>query len=308
MKEKNFISAVVYIHNDASFIKGFHTFLYSQLDAKFENSEIIYVNDASTDNSIKIIENIVLDYNNSMTSIINMSVFQGIELSMNAGADLAIGDFVFEFDSLNLDYDNKLLAEVYHQTMKGFDIVSASPLRKIRLSSRLFYSIFNRFSYCESDLKTERFRLISRRAINRIKMRSNKISYRKAVYSICGLKSKRLYFNPKNNYLRKIHHHRKNRWETAIDSLVLFTNVAYKTTFTLTIIMLIMALSVGIYALVLFLSHTKPIEGWTTSMIFLSGGFSGIFFLFGVVIKYLSIVVDLSFNNDIHLVESVKKL
>ena len=36
-------------------------------------------------------------------TILNMSFFHGVEAAMNAGVDLAIGDFVFEFDSCIAD-------------------------------------------------------------------------------------------------------------------------------------------------------------------------------------------------------------
>lgn len=37
-------------------------------------------------------------------TILNMSLHQGVEQAMNAGLDAAIGDFVFEFDSLDTPY------------------------------------------------------------------------------------------------------------------------------------------------------------------------------------------------------------
>ena len=49
---------------------------------------------------------------------------------MNAGVDLAIGDFVFEFDTVCMDYKTELLMQVYRRSLEGFDIVSASAMRK----------------------------------------------------------------------------------------------------------------------------------------------------------------------------------
>ena len=50
-KEKNFISAVVYVNNDERGIKPFLIQLAGVLDAHFDKYEIICVNDASTDGS-----------------------------------------------------------------------------------------------------------------------------------------------------------------------------------------------------------------------------------------------------------------
>ncbi|CUP12899.1 glycosyltransferase [Hungatella hathewayi] len=97
-KEKNFISAVVYVYNQETQIYRFLELVNETLRNSFEKYEIICVNDASTDGSIKEIKRYASTVKGNVISILNMSFYQGLELSMNAGVDLAIGDFVFEFD------------------------------------------------------------------------------------------------------------------------------------------------------------------------------------------------------------------
>lgn len=58
-KEKNFISAVVYVHNDEEKLKVFLNELINTLENNFEKSEIICVNDASEDSSVALIKKIV---------------------------------------------------------------------------------------------------------------------------------------------------------------------------------------------------------------------------------------------------------
>ena len=117
-KEKNFISAVVYVHNNEDKIEYFLEKLDYILNENFEKYEIICVNDASTDKSIEYIKKVTSKMSNTMMSIINMSYYQGIELSMNAGIDLAIGDFVYEFDNIFIDYDLKVIMDVYRKSFK----------------------------------------------------------------------------------------------------------------------------------------------------------------------------------------------
>lgn len=52
-KEKNFISAVVYVYNQETQIYRFLELVNETLRNSFEKYEIICVNDASTDGSIK---------------------------------------------------------------------------------------------------------------------------------------------------------------------------------------------------------------------------------------------------------------
>ena len=129
------------------------------LEENFEHSEIICVNDSSEDNSYEEIKKLSEKTRSTSISIVNMSYFHGLELAMDAGTDMAIGDFVFEFDNTYLDFESTVIMEIYHHALKGYDIVSASPKRKEKISSRLFYFVLNKsfekerkygnqFNYC----------------------------------------------------------------------------------------------------------------------------------------------------------------
>ena len=59
----------------------------------------------------------------AMVNIIHMSFYHGLESAMNAGRDIAIGDFVYEFDNVYADFPTELLTEVYEKLLEGNDIV-----------------------------------------------------------------------------------------------------------------------------------------------------------------------------------------
>ena len=50
-KEKNFASAVIYVHNAENRIENFLNMIIKTMEDNFEHSEIICVNDASEDRS-----------------------------------------------------------------------------------------------------------------------------------------------------------------------------------------------------------------------------------------------------------------
>ena len=105
-KEKNFASAVIYVHNAENRIDEFLKTIVRVMEENFEHSEIICVNDASEDDSLSVIKKASNFATITSVSVVNMSYFHGLELSMNAGTDMAIGDFVFEFDNTCLDFIN----------------------------------------------------------------------------------------------------------------------------------------------------------------------------------------------------------
>lgn len=127
-REKIFVSAVIYVHDAAEHVETFVKTVVETLSEHFEHSEVICVNDASSDDSNNRIKNVIKSLSSKTSvSILNMSFFHGLEGAMNAGKDLAIGDFVFEFDSTLLDFNPDLIMEVYRSSLVGFDIVSAAP-------------------------------------------------------------------------------------------------------------------------------------------------------------------------------------
>ena len=307
-KEKNFISAVLYVHNSENEIKEFLPIIYQSLNSRYDKFEIICVNDASTDNSKQEIEKFAKAINTAVISIVNMSAFQGVEMSMNAGVDLAIGDFVYEFDCLILDYDHKLIAELYYKALEGYDIVSAAPEKITHSSSKLFYRVFNKYSTAHNTIQHERFRILSRRAINRVKSLNKSLVYRRAVYANCGLNYTAVFYRNTVQYRKMEKEEKTNRLELATDSLILFTNAVQKLSLYISLIFLGITVAIGGYAWLSYFSSHKPVEGWTPLMLFLSIGFFGIFLILTVTLQYLAVILRIVFKKRQYLIESIEKI
>jgi len=307
-KEKNFISAVIYVHNAADRIGEFLTTIVNIFEENFEHSEIICVNDRSDDSSAEIIRNVSNVAKTISISLLNMSYYHGIEAAMNAGVELSIGDFVFEFDSTFMDYDKVEIMNVYRHSLKGYDIVSASPDKKQKISSSFFYWIYNKSTTLKQDISTNSFRILSRRALNRISNINKSTPYRKAVYSTCGLKADNIIYKcicAKKSTIAK--QEKSYRSRLAIDALMLFTDFGYKISFTLTVFMMAVAVAMGIYSLVTFV-FGNPIEGWTTTVLFLAFGFFGLFAILTFIVKYLQVIVNLIFKRKAYSFEGLEKL
>lgn len=306
MKEKKMISFLVYTYNNEKDIVGFLTFLIQNAEALFEQFEIIVINDCSTDNTVKNIKTAthLKDY---QIAILQMSFHQGIELSMNAGLDLSIGDFVYEFDSTIIDFKENLIDDVYHKILEGYDIVVASPMESDHFTSKWFYKTYNTFSNSKYKLKTDRFRLLSRRAINRAFSISVTIPYRKAMYINSGLKIYDINYTKRTNE-KKNREKTHLRNKTAVDALIIYTSISFKISLYIALALFLCTMSIVVYTLYIYFGKEKPIEGWTTIMLLLSGGFSGIFFLSSIVIKYLSLILQLVFKKKSYIHENIEKI
>lgn len=306
-KEKNFISLVVYIYNAERDLENFLRVVDNKLYNNFEKYEIICVNDASTDKSINIITDYASEKIGGNISVINMSYYQGLEAAMNAGVDLAIGDFVYEFDTTYIDYNAELVIDCYRNALNGYDIVSVAPEKNRNNISTIFYLIYNKVSYTKNKLQTETFRILSRRGINRISSINKNIPYRKPIYANCGLPMNCIRYIPNENGAKRELRKNEKRSDAAINSLIIFTDIAYRVSVWLAIIMMLGSACGGIYVAKVYFGNSRPVEGWTTTMMFLALCFCALFALLAVVVKYLSIILKMIFQKQPYLIDSIKK-
>ena len=308
-KQKKFVSIVAYLNNREPFVGEFIGKVMGKCRDLFEKCELILVDDASTDNSVAAAKECLAGMQGAgfMTSVIRMSVRQGLEPAMNAGRDIAIGDFVYEFDDVLVDYDACLIEQAYEKCVSGFDVVSVSPDSSLRVSSSLFYKLYNRFSGTQTPIGRETFRLLSRRAVNRVEEVGSYIPYRKAVYMNSGLKTERITYQAdrlKKNEYRKA----ENRFGLGMDTLIYFTNVMEKVSFTISVVFFVIALGIIIYVICSLFMDEHLSSGWVSTMGFLSIGFVGIFTLITIMMRYLSVIVNLIFKQKKYLIEDIEKI
>lgn len=198
--------------------------------------------------------------------------------------------------------------DIYHTLLKGYDIVSASSDRKEKFTSKIFYKVFDRYTDLSYKMTTESFRVLSRRVINRISSMNKTVPYRKAIYASCGLKTNNIKYKSIDHTIvlsdKKEH---KFRFGLAVDSLILFTEVGYSFAKIMTVFMMLMSIFMTLYSIMIY-ATSNPVAGWTTTILFLSVAFFGIFGVLTIIIKYLQLLVDLVFKRKHYSFESIEKL
>ncbi len=308
--EKKFISLVVYLHDAAPYLKYFLDTVLPIFEKNFQQYEVVCVDDASVDGTTQVLREYVESRQvKVMVSVVHMSFFQGLESAMNAGRDIAIGDFVYEFDDIFVDYEPEVILEVYRKLIEGSDIVAASSRGKMRTTSRIFYALYNKTSRGNGRIGPETFRIVSRRAINRIKSIGQYIPYRKAVYMNCGLKTATISYESCDVDVRiKNKTVSSERTALAFDSFIYFTNVLERLSAIICGVFLVLTVGMGFYLVGDFFNGDKPVEGWLSTMGFLALGFFGVFALLTIILKYLSVLLNLIFRQQRYLVSDIEKV
>ena len=305
--EDNYISVVVYIHNSESNLQNFLEKITKLFNNAFKSLEYIFVDDSSKDKSLNIIKHFFGNSKEQTATIINMSYYQGLELSMSAGVELAIGDYVFEFDSTVLSFDCNTIMDVYKKCLEGNDIVAATPNGHFHSLSKLYYYIFSKFSYNQHKMETEAFRILSRRAINRIYSMTCQIPFRKAAYVSSGLSMERVNYDVVGEYPKIKKQERREKTGIGIDALILYTDVAYRLGMGFSIFMIIFSAICIIYIVLVYLAG-KPVPGYVSTFAISAFGFFGVCILLSILIKYASLILRIVFQKKRYLINSIERL
>ena len=98
------------------------------------------------------------------------------------------------------------------------------------------------------------------------------------------------------------------RTSLALDSFIYFTNAMEKLSAIISGVFLCLTVAMGIYVISDFFNANKPVEGWLSTMSFLALGFFGVFALLTIILKYLSVMLNLIFRQQRYLVAEIEKV
>jgi len=170
---KILLSVVLPSYNEEENISPVYKEILKYVDLKKFDYELLFVNDGSKDSTWRQIEE--LSAKDSNVKGINLSRNFGHHAALEAGLKVAMGDIVVMMDA-DLQHPASLIPELIEKWRQGFDIVNTVRLNTEgvsfikKISSKLFYKIFNSISDLELKNGEADYRLISRRALNTLNL------------------------------------------------------------------------------------------------------------------------------------------
>jgi len=299
-KEQAFVSIIVYLYNASQRIDTFLRKINPVIKSKFKHYEYILVDDFSKDGTYeKAIE--VTKMMDIKATIIRLARKHNKELSLLAGTDKSVGDYIFEFETPIIDYPLTVIDDMFDKTKKGYDVAALEPTKR-SFSTKVFYYLFNKFSYLDYDIYSERVTLYSRRALNSILNINEKIRSRKALLFLTGFIKTTIKFEPTNKEYKDT---RKffEKLQIAIEFLVSYSSIGTKLPIFLSAVFILFSASVSIFALFTWIRMSGMTRGWTSIIIFLSISFAGVFFILGIFSEYISKILKESINVPLYTIQ-----
>jgi glycosyltransferase involved in cell wall biosynthesis len=246
------VSIIVPCYNEEESVPLFYEEVKKVFKERKEQLELIYVDDGSSDNSLKVIKSLKED---PCVKYISFSRNFGKEAAMYAGLMQATGNYITIMD-VDLQDPPSLLPEMIRLIEEeGYDIVGTRrvtrkgepPIRSF--FARCFYKLINKMSNVEMVDGARDFRLMKRIVVDNILRLSEYNRYSKGLFSFVGFKTKYLEYE---NIERVAGTTKWSFWKLfkyAIEGIVAFTTIPLILSFVFGILFFIAAIVMFILAL-----------------------------------------------------------
>lgn len=290
---KKRMSIVVPCFNEENVIPIFYDEVNNvSMDLKKLDFEFIFIDDGSTDNTLRIIKN--LSKKDSRVRFVSFSRNFGKEAAMYAGLEYSTGDYVAIMD-VDLQDPPELLIEMYNGiTKEGYDCVASKRTTrkgepKIRsFFARCFYKLINKMSKIEMVDGARDYRLMTRKMVNAIISIKEYHRYSKGLFSFVGFKTKWLEYE---NVERIAGTTKWSFWKLfiyAIEGIVAFSTFPLVFAALIGLFFCITSFILIILIIIRTLIWSDPVSGWPSlvCIIFFVSGIQ--LFCIGIIGTYLS--------------------
>lgn len=183
------LSIVVPCYNESEGLLRFHSRLSNVLKSLSVSTEVLYVNDGSLDDTIDILK--FLQAQDQRIGMIDLSRNFGKEIALTAGIDHARGDAVVVLDA-DLQDPPEYIPDMLVAWHDGYDVVAMKRTDRSsdsffkRVSAEWYYRILGKLSSVDIPANVGDFRLLSRRAVNALKLLPERNRYMKGLFAWIG--------------------------------------------------------------------------------------------------------------------------
>ena len=299
------LSIVIPVYNEAGNLQPTLLALQSELCKLGCKTEIVFVNDGSTDQSQTVLARFA-----AMDSSIKVLTFSrnfGQQAAITAGLDFAAGDAVVIMDA-DLQDPPEILSEMVKFYREGYDVVSAQRVSRQgesllkRLTASAFYWIMRRAVDPRIVPEVGDFRLLSRPAVLAVRRFREQHRFMRGLVAWLGLKEAILPFRrpprtageTKYTFLKMV----RLAW-TAVAS---FSALPLRLSIAAGVALSLVGFIYLSYALYAALVLRRVVPGWT-SLVFLQCLFSGVTLLaLGLIGDYVARIYEEIKNRPLYVI------
>jgi glycosyltransferase involved in cell wall biosynthesis len=286
-KPPDLLSIVVPTFNEANVVDGFNERLAVVRRELPLPSEVIFVNDGSSDNTLRRLHR--LRTGDPTIGIVDLSRNFGKEIALTAGLDHARGDVVVVIDA-DLQHPPELIPKFIDRWLEeDADVVYGQRLSRAgesvarKFCARVFYRGINALSDRPIPVDAGDFRLLSRRAVDALSGIRERHRFMKGLFAWIGYRQVPLSFEADARFAGVSKWGYWKLWNFSIDGITSFSIGPLKVATYIGLLVAILAIIYGVYTVIRTMILGNPIPGFPTLLV-------AILFLGGLQLIFLGIV------------------
>jgi glycosyltransferase involved in cell wall biosynthesis len=306
MASRTVFSVVVPVFNESGGLPEFHRRVAAVMESLGEPWEVIYVNDGSTDDSLRVIE--ALRDAEPACAVLNLSRNFGKEIAMTAGLDHASGEAVILIDA-DLQDPPEFIPDLVSAWRSGFDVVYAQRRRRDgetwtkQATAHAFYWLMQGMGRVKLPRDTGDFRLMSRRAVTALLQLREHHRFMKGLFAWVGYPSIGIPYDraPRHEGQTKFNYWKL--WNFALEGITSFTTTPLKVASYIGLAVAVFAVVYGGQIIIRTLLFGNPVPGYPSLMavVLFLGGVQLV--SLGVIGEYLGRIFNETKRRPLYLVE-----
>ena len=263
------LCVVVPAYNESEGLREFHKRLAAVLDQLDLRSEVLYVDDGSSDDTYAVMESLRAD---PRVATLKLSRNFGKELALTAGLDRADADAVIIIDA-DLQDPPELIPEFVRYWREGNDIVYGTRSSRAgetglkKLTAAGFYRVMSRLSATPVPRDTGDFRLLSRRALDGLKQLRERQRFMKGLFTWVGYRQQAVVYDRDPRFAGTSKFNYWRLWNFALEGITSFSTAPLKIATYLGLISAVIAFVFGLFVFGKALLFGDPVRGYPTLMV-----------------------------------------
>jgi dolichol-phosphate mannosyltransferase len=276
MNKSFLLSIVIPAFNESDNINQMLTILENEL-ARYDNYEVIFVDDGSIDNSLEVIKK--QHSINKKFHYISLSRNFGHQFALKAGLDNSKGDCVISMDG-DLQHPPELIHQMIDLWLAGNDVVytireDGEDITNFKKkTSALFYFLVNKIADVKITKGAADFRLLDRKVINIISSINDAHLFLRGVIPWVGFKQVFIKYKANERFAGISKYTFFKMFKFATNGITSFSVKPLQLSIYCGFIISTLAFIYGIYAVLISIFTDIVISGWTSmivSVLFLGG-------------------------------------
>lgn len=269
-KKRIDLSVIIPVYNDADALAHFLPKLIQWLQANIHVSEIILVDDGSTDHIESIYEKFLSERDKNMDlTLLRFSRNFGKETALFAGLEASVGDL-----TVMMDADGQHTVDVLEKMLKiaddEIDMVAAVQQSRTeeswlsRFFKRCFYALMQDGQGYKIKPNAGDFRLMNRKVVKALLSLPERQRFTKGLYSWVGFNTVYLSYVAEKRAAGKSKFNFKELFELAVVGLTSFSQKPLRWIVRMGLVVSLMALGYGSYVVLEVVFFGKETPGWAT--------------------------------------------